>query len=113
MEEQDTQPVDGMSALKLTSIIVGACIILAGLAGALLFIAVKDAVEEIGEMQEEFENSPPPSMPSAAAVVDDIEALADFGYRKIDTVAHANAGDFVQLRFEDLGYEVEVQNFTT
>ena len=44
MEEQDTQPVDGMSALKLTSIIVGACIILAGLAGALLFIAVKDAV---------------------------------------------------------------------
>jgi hypothetical protein len=113
VEEQDTQPVDGMSALKLTSIIVGACIILAGLAGALLFIAVKDAVEEIGEMQEEFENSPPPSMPSAAAVVDDIEALADFGYRKIDTVAHANAGDFVQLRFEDLGYEVEVQNFTT
>ena len=113
MEEQDTQPVDGMSALKLTSIIVGACIILAGLAGALLFIAVKDAVEEIGEMQEEFENSSPPSMPSAAAVVDDIEALADFGYRKIDTVAHANAGDFVQLRFEDLGYEVEVQNFTT
>ena len=113
MEEQDTQPVDGMSALKLTSIIVGACIILAGLAGALLFIAVKDAAEEIGEMQEEFENSPPPSMPSAAAVVDDIETLADFGYRKIDTVAHANAGDFVQLRFEDLGYEVEVQNFTT
>ena len=113
MEEQDTQPVDGMPALKITSIIVGACIILAGLAGALLFIAVKDAVEEIGEMQEEFENSPPPSMPSAAAVVDDIEALADFGYRKIDTVAHANAGDFVQLRFEDLGYEVEVQNFTT
>jgi len=113
VEEQDTQPVDGMSALKLTSIIVGACIILAGLAGALLFIAVKDTAEEIGEMQEEFENSPPPSMPSAAAVVDDIEALADFGYRKIDTVAHANAGDFVQLRFGDLGYEVEVQNFTT
>jgi len=113
VEEQDTQPADGMPALKITSIIVGACIILAGLAGALLFIAVKDTVEEIGELQEEFENSPPPSMPSAAAVVDDIEALADFGYRKIDTVAHANAGDFVQLRFEDLGYEVEVQNFTT
>ena len=113
MEEQDTQPVDGMSALKLTSIIVGACIILAGLAGALLFIAVKDAAEEIGEMQDEFSNSPPPSLPGAARVVDDIEILADFGYRKIDTVAHANAGDFVQLRFEDLGYEVEVQNFTT
>ncbi|HIM13189.1 MAG TPA: M28 family peptidase, partial [Candidatus Poseidoniales archaeon] len=114
MEEQDTQPVDGMPALKITSIIVGACIILAGLAGALIYFGLKGFVEDLeDELQEEFENSPPPSLPSASAVVDDIEALADFGYRKIDTVAHANAGDFVQLRFEDLGYEVEVQNFTT
>jgi len=114
VEEQDTQPVDGMPALKITSIIVGACIILAGLAGALIYFGLKGFVEDLeDELQEEFENSPPPSLPSASAVVDDIEALADFGYRKIDTVAHANAGDFVQLRFEDLGYEVEVQNFTT
>ncbi len=114
MEEQDTQPVDGMPALKITSIIVGACIILAGLAGALIYFGLKGLVEDLeDELQEEFENSPPPSLPSASAVADDIEALADFGYRKIDTVAHANAGDFVQLRFEDLGYEVEVQNFTT
>ena len=114
MEEQDTQPVDGMPALKITSIIVGACIILAGLAGALIYFGLKGFVEDLeDELQEEFENSPPPSLSSASAVVDDIEALADFGYRKIDTVAHANAGDFVQLRFEDLGYEVEVQNFTT
>ncbi|HIM92631.1 MAG: hypothetical protein CXX69_01865 [Candidatus Thalassarchaeum betae] len=114
MEEQDTQPVDGMPALKITSIIVGACIILAGLAGALIYFGLKGFVEDLeDELQEEFENSPPPSLPSASAVADDIEALADFGYRKIDTVAHANAGDFVQLRFEDLGYEVEVQNFTT
>ena len=57
---------------------------------------------------------PPPSMPGPSAVVDDIETLADFGYRKIDTVAHATAGDFVQFRFEDLGYEdIEVQEFTT
>ncbi|MDP7112608.1 MAG: M28 family peptidase, partial [Myxococcota bacterium] len=55
----------------------------------------------------------PPSMPDPSAVVDDIEALADFGYRKIDTVAHANAGDFIQFRLEDLGYAVEVQEFTT
>ena len=114
MEEQDTQPVDGMPALKITSIIVGACIILAGLAGALIYFGLKGFVEDLeDELQEEFENSPPPSLSSASAVVDDIEALADFGYRKIDTVAHANAGDFVQLKFEDLGYEVEVQNFTT
>jgi len=114
VEEQDTQPVDGMPALKITSIIVGACIILAGLAGALIYFGLKGFVEDLeDELQEEFENSPPPSLPSASAVADDIEALADFGYRKIDTVAHANAGDFVQLRFEDLGYEVEVQNFTT
>ena len=59
------------------------------------------------------ENIPPPSMPDPSSVVDDIEALADFGYRKIDTVAHANAGDFIQQRLEDLGYEVEVQEFST
>ena len=57
--------------------------------------------------------APLPSLPDPSVVVDDIETLADFGYRKIDTVAHANAGDFIQLRLEDLGYEVEVQEFTT
>ena len=62
---------------------------------------------------EPLPTGPPPSMPEVARVVDDIETLADFGYRKIDTVAHSNAGDFIQFRFEDLGYEVEIQNFTT
>ena len=57
--------------------------------------------------------APLPSLPDPSVVVDDIETLADFGYRKIDTVAHANAGDFIQQRFEDLGFEVEVQEFTT
>ena len=66
-----------------------------------------------GEEPAEPEQTPPPSLPDASAVVDDIETLADFGYRKIDTVAHANAGDFVELRMTDLGYEVEVQEFTT
>ncbi len=66
-----------------------------------------------GPESPEPEQVPPPSMPDPSAVVDDIEALADFGYRKIDTVAHANAGDFIQQRLEDLGYDVEVQEFTT
>jgi hypothetical protein len=61
----------------------------------------------------EIEQIPPPSLPIPSSVVDDIETLADFGYRKIDTVAHANAGDFIELRMIDLGYEVEVQEFTT
>ena len=59
------------------------------------------------------EQMPPPSLPNPSSVVDDIEALADFGYRKIDTVAHANAGDFIELRMADLGYDVEVQEFAT
>ena len=66
-----------------------------------------------GDELPEPEQTTPPSLPDASAVVDDIETLADFGYRKIDTVAHANAGDFVELRMTDLGYEVEVQEFTT
>ena len=114
MEEQSAQQTQGMSQLKLASIIITGIVVLAGLMGAIVFLSIKgfiDSVEE--EMQEEFENSWPPSVPYAAAVVDDIEALADFGYRKIDTVAHANAGDFIEFRFDDLGYEVEAQNFTT
>ena len=66
-----------------------------------------------GDELPEPEQTTPPSLPDASAVVDDIETLADFGYRKIDTVAHANAGDFVELRMIDMGYEVEVQEFTT
>ena len=114
MEAQSTQQTQGMSQLKLASIIITGIVVLAGLMGAIVFLSIKgliDSVEE--EMQEEFENSWPPSSPHAANVVDDIETLADFGYRKIDTVAHANAGDFIEFRFDDLGYEVEAQNFTT
>ena len=114
MEEQSTQQTQGMSQLKLASIIITTIVVLAGLAGVVIYFGVNSLVETFEEeMLDEFANSPPPSFPDATLVVDDIETLADFGYRKIDTVAHANAGDFVQLRFEDLGYEVEVQNFTT
>ena len=64
-------------------------------------------------LDDELENNPPITWANASKVVDDIETLADFGYRKIDTTAHANAGDFIQFRFEDLGYDVEIQEFTT
>ena len=113
VEEQDNQSSRDISALKVLSIIVGVCIILAGLGGAAIYFGVK-ALDGTSEgAKDAFENSGPVSWPSPTNVVDDIETLADFGYRKIDTVAHANAGDFIQFRFEDLGYEVEVQNFTT
>ena len=54
-----------MSALKVTSIIIGACIILAGLAGALLFIVVKDSVEEFKELQGEDIGSDGLNVPQA------------------------------------------------
>ncbi len=73
----------------------------------------KSGSEIVGDGDGTVEKIPPPSMPIPSSVVDDIETLADFGYRKIDTVAHANAGDFIELRMSDLGFEVEVQEFTT
>ena len=66
-----------------------------------------------GDDDPGIEKISPPSLPNPSSVVDDIEAIADFGYRKIDTVAHANAGDFIELRMTDLGYDVEVQEFAT
>ena len=114
MEDHSAQQKQGMSQLKLASIIITGIVVIAGLAGAVIYFGVKGLVESFEEeMQDGFANSSPPSSPSAVRVVDDIETLANFGYRKIDTVAHANAGDFIQFRFEDLGYEVEIQNFTT
>ena len=114
VERQDAPPVNGTSAHKITSIIVGACVILAGLTGAFLYSVVRGAIDSNEEeVKEGFENSWPGYWPNSTYVVDDIETLSDFGYRKIDTVAHANAGDFIEFRFNDLGYEVEVQEFTT
>ncbi|MDP6318256.1 MAG: hypothetical protein QF500_02590, partial [Candidatus Thalassarchaeaceae archaeon] len=111
MDGQVEQPTVGMSQLKLAAYIMTGIILLASIAGVGFFITVKALVEI--EVKEDFMNQPPMSWANSTSVVDDIETLSDFGYRKIDTVAHANAGDFVQFRFEDLGYEVEVQEFTT
>ena len=119
VEEQDSPSVYGTSASKIMAIIVGACIILAALTGTIIGTWMKEAIDE--DFKEDFENSWPGLLPdrqsiywpNSTYVVDDIETLSDFGYRKIDTVAHANAGDFIEFRFNDLGYEVEVQEFTT
>jgi hypothetical protein len=109
MEEQSAQ----VSAGQVFTIIITGIVVLAGLGGVVIF-SFKGLVESFEEeMQDGFANSSPPSYPITTRVVDDIETLANFGYRKIDTVAHANAGDFIQFRLEDLGYEVEIQNFTT
>ena len=90
------------------AVAAAAMVMLALWAPSGLGLVKDDADNAIGE-----ENSEPPSMPDPAAVVDDIEAIADMGYRKIDTVPHANAGDFIQFRLEDLGYQVKIQQFNT
>jgi hypothetical protein len=102
-----------MSQLKLAAYIMAGIILLASIGGILNYIGRVFVEGIIEDIEEDFKNQPPMSWANSTSVVDDIETLSDFGYRKIDTVAHANAGDFVQFRFEDLGYEVEVQEFTT
>tara|TARA_B100001559_G_scaffold133241_1_gene112010 strand:+ start:123 stop:1355 length:1233 start_codon:yes stop_codon:yes gene_type:complete len=106
--------MQAMSARKVTSILITGIVVLAGFLAAVVFLSINwlDSMED-QLLEEELKEIPPPTWPIPSVVVNDIETLADFGYRKIDTVAHANAGDFIQFRFEDLGYEVEVQNFTT
>jgi len=100
--------------LAVYSVVVAAIVIFASIWGIMsMFLADKLAELEDQLIDDELKEMQPPTWPIPSDVVDDIETLADFGYRKIDTVAHANAGDFIQFRFEDLGYEVEVQNFTT
>ena len=100
---------------RLRGAIFGITVVLMLVLATTLTVVVRDfGPSETGDGDAAPEPTAPlPSLPDPSVVVDDIEALADFGYRKIDTVAHANAGDFIQLRLEDLGYEVEVQEFTT
>jgi len=106
--------MQAVSARKVTSILITGIVVLAGFLAAVVFLSINwlDSMED-QLLEEELKEIPPPTWPIPSDVVNDIETLADFGYRKIDTVAHSNAGDFIQFRFEDLGYEVEVQNFTT
>ena len=113
MEDESSEPFSlTQNKLAVYSVAVVVIVIFASMYGILI---LSDKLVEIEEqlIEDELKEMPPPTWPIPSLVVDDIETLADFGYRKIDTVAHANAGDFIQFRFEDLGYEVEVQNFTT
>ncbi|MFL2493438.1 MAG: M28 family metallopeptidase [Candidatus Thalassarchaeum sp.] len=113
MEDESQEP-NSLTENKLAvySVIVVVIVIFASISGIMI---LGDKLVNLEEqlLEDEIKEMPPPTWPIPSVVVNDIETLADFGYRKIDTVAHANAGDFIQFRFEDLGYEVEVQNFTT
>ena len=113
MEDESQEP-NSLTENKLAvySVIVVVIIIFASISGIMI---LGDKLVNLEEqlLEDEIKEMPPPTWSIPSVVVNDIETLADFGYRKIDTVAHANAGDFIQFRFEDLGYEVEVQNFTT
>lgn len=113
MEDESQEP-NSLTENKLAvySVIVVVIVIFASISGIMI---LGDKLVELEEqlIEDELKEMPPPTWPIPSVVVDDIETLADFGYRKIDTVAHANAGDFIEFRFEDLGYEVEVQNFST
>jgi len=112
--KDESQEPNSLTENKLAvySVIVVVIVIFASISGIMI---LGDKLVELEEqlIEDELKEMPPPTWPIPSVVVDDIEALADFGYRKIDTVAHANAGDFIEFRFEDLGYEVEVQNFST
>tara|TARA_Y100000590_G_scaffold2863_1_gene3785 strand:+ start:232 stop:1467 length:1236 start_codon:yes stop_codon:yes gene_type:complete len=112
--EDESQKPNSLTENKLAvySVIVVVIVIFASISGIMI---LGDKLVELEEqlIEDELKEMPPPTWPIPSVVVDDIETLADFGYRKIDTVAHANAGDFIEFRFEDLGYEVEVQNFST
>ncbi len=112
--EDETPESNSLSQDKLAvySVIVVTIVIVASIWGSMFLVGKLVQLEE-QLLEDELKEMPPPTWPIPSTVVDDIETLADFGYRKIDTVAHANAGDFIQFRFEDLGYEVEIQNFTT
>jgi len=113
VEDESSEPFSlTQNKLAVYSVAVVVIVIFASMYGILI---LSDKLVEIEEqlIEDELKEMPPPTWPIPSLVVDDIETLADFGYRKIDTFAHANAGDFIQFRFEDLGYEVEVQNFTT
>ena len=90
VEEQSDQQMQTMSARKVTSILITGIVVLAGFLAAVVFLSF-NWLDSIGDqvLEEELKEIPPPTWPIPSVVVNDIETLADFGYRKIDTVAHA------------------------
>ena len=55
----------------------------------------------------------PPSWPEGSTAYDHMVQMADFGYRQIDTQANFAARDWIAGELENMGYEVERQQFTT
>lgn len=55
----------------------------------------------------------PPAWPEGSAAYDNMVAMADFGYRKIDTQANFAARDWIAEELEGMGYYVERQPFQT
>ncbi len=84
----------------------GALVILSLLMLALAPLSSVGAEKEV--MQEE-----PPDWPEGNAAYDNMVAMADFGYRQIDTQANLNARNWIAEELEGMGYDVERQPFTT
>ena len=55
----------------------------------------------------------PDAWPEGSTAYDHMVTMTQFGYRKIDTTANENARNWIADELEDMGYEVELQNFST
>ena len=55
----------------------------------------------------------PDAWPEGSTAYDNMVTMTQFGYRKIDTTANENARNWIAEELEGMGYEVELQNFTT
>ena len=64
---------------------------------------------ELNEVQIET----PPTWPEGSDAYDNMATLANFGYRRIDSVSNENARNWIADELESMGYEVERQSFTT
>lgn len=55
----------------------------------------------------------PDAWPEGSTAYDHMVTMTQFGYRKIDTTANENARNWIADELEDMGYDVELQNFST
>jgi len=62
------------------------------------------------DIQQQVE---PAEWPDGGAAYDNMQQLANFGYRRIDTMANENGRDWIVTELEAMGYEVERQPFTS
>ena len=62
------------------------------------------------DIQQQVE---PSAWPDGGAAYDNMQQLANFGYRRIDTMANENGRDWIVTELEAMGYDVERQPFTS